>query len=392
MKLENIRVVDLSLFLPGPTLTLMMADQGAEVIKIESIDEGEPNRHIGQLRDGVSVYFANTHRGKKSVALNLKHPAGQRAFARLVATADVVVEAFRPGVAARLGVDYDSVCRYKPDIVYVSISAFGQSGPLADRPAHDLAVEAMCGLLSINVDQHGTPVMPAMPSGDMLAAALGLSGVLMALLRKAQTGRGDYLDLAMMDAILASMPNNVGAVFADKSAPVPDVERAWGGNAFYRIYQTADGKHVVLGGAEMKFVRNFLGALGRPDLIAMCDGPPGPRQLPVRQFLDETFRTRTQAQWIEFCVPLDMGFAPVNDLRQGFDLPQVQQRGMRLVDERGWEHIGTPFHFRHEPGAVSFVVPAHGAQTRHMLDELGFSDEEIEAMIAAGAVAGPPMT
>ena len=225
MKLENIRVVDLSLFLPGPTLSLMMADQGADVIKVESIDGGEPNRHIGQQRDGVTVYFAATHRGKKSVALNLKHPEGQRAFARLVATADVVIESFRPGVAARLGVDYDSVCRHKPDIVYVSISAFGQDGPLADRPAHDLAVEAMCGLLSTGVDQAGRPVLPAMPSGDMLAATLGLSGVLMALLRRERTGRGDYLDLAMMDAILACMPNSVGAVFADKRAPVPDEER-----------------------------------------------------------------------------------------------------------------------------------------------------------------------
>ena len=387
MKLQDLRVVDLSLFLPGPTLTLMMADQGADVIKVEPIGEGEPNRHIGQQRDGVSVYFAATHRGKRSVALNLKHPDGQRAFARLVATADVVVEAFRPGVAARLGVDYDSVCRHKPDIVYVSISAFGQDGPLAGLPAHDLAVEAMCGLLSNGVDREGRPVMPAMPSGDMLAAALGLSGVLMALLRRARTGRGDYLDLAMMDAILASMPNSVGAVFADQRPPVPDEERVWGGNAFYRIYDTQDGQHVVLGGAELKFVRNLLEALGRPDLIDLCDGPPGPRQLPVQAFLDMTFRTRTKAQWIEFFAPLDVCFAPVNNLRAGFDLPQVAHRGMRLVDGRGWEHIGTPFHFRNEPGTVNFNVPALGEQTRHVLDELGFTGEEIAAMLAAGAVA-----
>lgn len=387
MKLEGIRVVDLSLFLPGPMLSLMMADQGADVIKVESIDEGEPNRHIGQQRDGVTVYFAATHRGKKSVALNLKHPAGQRAFARLVATADVVVEAFRPGVAKRLGVDYDSVRKHKPDIVYVSISAFGQDGPLAGRPAHDLVVEAMCGLLSNNVDRDGRPVLPAMPSGDMLAAALGLSGVLMALLRRERTGRGDYLDLAMMDAILASMPSSVGAVFADKRPPVPDEERIWGGNALYRIYETSDGRHVVLGGAEIKFARNLLTALGRPDLITMCDGPPGARQLPVRQFLEETFRTRTQAEWVAFCASLDVCFSPVNDLRQGFDLHQVQHRRMRLIDERGWEHIGTPFHFRVEPGMVNFAVPGHGEQTRSVLDELGFRPEEIAEMIADGAAA-----
>ena len=386
MKLEGIRVVDLSLFLPGPNLTLMMADQGADVIKVESVDEGEPNRHIGQMRDGVSVYFAATHRGKRSVALNLKHADGQRAFARLVASADVVVEAFRPGVAARLGVDYDSVRKHKPDIVYVSISAFGQDGPLADRPAHDLAVEAMCGLLSNNVDAHGRPCMPAMPSGDMLAAALGLSGVLMALLRRQTTGKGDYLDLAMMDAILASMPNNVGAAFAEQRAPIPDEERAWGGNAMYRIYETCDARHIVLGGAEAKFARNLLNVLQRPDLIPLCLGPPGAGQLPVREFFTTTFRTKTQAQWIEFFAPLDVCFAPVNDLRQGFDLPQVQHRRMRLMDDRGWEHIGTPFHFRDEPGQVTFDVPNHGEQTRGVLGELGFSNDEIAAMVASGAV------
>ena len=309
MKLEGIRVVDLSLFLPGPTLSLMMADQGADVIKVESIDEGEPNRHIGPQRDGVSVYFAATHRGKRSVALNLKHADGQRAFARLVSTADVVVEAFRPGVAKRLGVDYDSVRAHRPDIVYVSLSAFGQSGPLAARPAHDLAVEAMCGLLSINVDRDGRPVLPAMPAGDMLAAALGLSGVLMALLRRARTGEGDYLDLAMMDAILASMPNSVGSTFANKQPPVPDEERTWGGNAFYRVYATADGRYIALGGAEPKFAMNLLTALGRADLAPLCAGPPGVTQLPVRTFLESTFLAHSQAHWLSFLADIDLCFA-----------------------------------------------------------------------------------
>jgi len=387
MKLEGIRVVDLSLFLPGPTLTMMMADQGADVIKVESIHEGEPNRHIGQQRDGVSVYFAETHRGKKSVALNLKHPSGQCAFARLVATADVVVESFRPGVAKRVGVDYDSVLKHKPDIVYLSLSAFGQDGPLASLPAHDLAVEAMCGLLSCNVDRDGRPVPPAMLSGDMLAAALGLSGVLMALLRRERTGQGDYLDMAMMDAILASVPSGVGAVFAEKRPPILQEERYWGGNAMYRIYETSDGRHVVLGATEIKFARNLLTALGRPELITLCDGPPGARQLPVRRFLEETFRTRTQAEWIEFFKSLDVCFAPVNNLRQGFDLDHVRYRRMNLIDERGWEHIGTPFHFRGEPGMINFTPPGHGEHTLLVLNELGFGSEEIDKMIADGAAA-----
>ena len=387
MKLEGIRVVDLSLFLPGPTLSLMMADQGADVIKVESIEEGEPNRHIGPVRDGVSVYFAATHRGKRSIALNLKLEQGQRAFARLVSTADVVVEAFRPGVAKRLGVDYESVRAHRADIVYVSLSAFGQSGPLAGRPAHDLAVEAMCGLLSINVDRAGRPVLPALPAGDMLAAALGLSGVLMALLRRARTGEGDYLDLAMMDAILASMPNSVGSTFANKLPPVPDEERTWGGNAFYRVYATADGRYIALGGAEPKFALNLLTALGRPDLAPLCAGPPGVPQLPVRAFLETTFLAHSQAYWLAFLANIDLCFAPVNDLRTGFDLEQVRHREMLLVDERGWEHIGTPFKFLREPGRVRFEAPGHGQHTRALLTELGYRAAEVNALLASGAAA-----
>ena len=171
MKLDGIRVLDLSLFLPGPTATLMLADHGAEVIKVESLGEGEPNRHIGQRRGDRSVYFDNTHRGKKSLALNLKDSRGRALFLELAQTADVIVEAFRPGVVKRLGVDYDAVGAVNPRIVYASISAFGQTGPLVGRPAHDLAVEALVGLLSNNVDRGGRPGLPAMPAGDMLAAA-----------------------------------------------------------------------------------------------------------------------------------------------------------------------------------------------------------------------------
>ncbi|MFP6835716.1 MAG: CoA transferase, partial [Pseudomonadales bacterium] len=160
MKLEGVKVVDLSSFLPGPTVTQMMADHGANVVRVESLGEGEPNRRIGQRRGDETVYFACTHRGKQSLSLNLKDSRGVELFMELVQSADVIVESFRPGVVARLGVDYDQVVKVKPDIVYASISAFGQDGPLVLNPAHDLAVEAMCGLLSNNTDSNGTPVMP----------------------------------------------------------------------------------------------------------------------------------------------------------------------------------------------------------------------------------------
>jgi len=386
MKLRGITCLDLSLFLPGPTVTQMMADHGARVIKIESLGEGEPNRHIGARRRGETVYFTCTHRGKESLGLNLKDPAGLEIFLALARDADVIVESFRPGVVKRLGVDYDTVSALNPRIVYASISAYGQTGPLAGDPAHDLAVEAMCGLLSNNVDAHGTPVMPAMPAGDMLAATLTLSGILMALYRRGETGLGDYLDVAMMDSILACMPNSMGAVFADRVPPVPQNERIWGGNALYRIYATSDGGHITLGGSELKFARNLLTALGREDLIALCELPPGPGQLPVVAFLNETFATRTKAEWVAFFSGLDVCFAPVNDLRTGLDLPQTRHREMCIEDAAGREHLGTPLKFSAEPAELNLRAPAHGEHTAAILSGLGYDAERIRELNARGVI------
>ena len=380
MKLEGITCLDLSLFLPGPTVSQLMADHGARVIKVENLGEGEPNRHIGQTRDGESVYFACTHRGKESLTLNLKDPRGLDIFMALARRADVVIESFRPGVVNRLGVDYEAVKAVKPDIVYASISAYGQSGPLVSDPAHDLAVEAMCGLLSNNVDSQDRPVIPGMPAGDMLAATLTLSGILMALFRRRDTGEGDYLDVAMMDSILACMPNSMGAAFADRKPPLPREERIWGGNALYRIYETSDGQHVALGGSEIKFARNLLTKLDRPDLIELCGLPPGPGQLPVVAFLEETFQQRTRAEWELFFEGLDVCFAPVNDLRTALDLPQTRHREMCLRDEAGREHLGTPLKFLGEPAELNLKAPSHGEQTDPILAELGYDARTVQSL------------
>ncbi len=276
MKLEGIRVLDLSLFLPGPFLTQMMADHGADVIKLEPVNGGEPNRGIGPLRDGVSVYFANTHRGKRSIQLNLKSETGREMALGLAAGVDVVVEAFRPGVIQRLGLDYESVKSRNPGVVYASLSAFGQTGPYVKKPAHDLAVEAYAGILSANLGFDGKPAIPAFQAADMITSMMGLSAVLMALLRRRDTGAGDYIDLAMMDSLIACIPNNLGSVFAEKEPPVVRDGRTWGGYAMYNIYETSDNRYIVLGASEMHFAEAVLTKLGRPDLIPLCEPPPGP--------------------------------------------------------------------------------------------------------------------
>jgi crotonobetainyl-CoA:carnitine CoA-transferase CaiB-like acyl-CoA transferase len=383
MKLEGIRVVDLSLFLPGPAMTQVMADHGAEVIKVES-PEGEPNRKIGPEREGISVYFANTHRGKKSLVLDLKQAAGVEALLRLAETADVFVESFRPGVVDRLGVGHRAVAARAPQIVYVSISAFGQTGPYRDRPAHDLAVEAMSGVLSVNLGWDDRPFAPAIACADMAASNMALSGVLMALLRRQATGKGDYLDIAMMDALIASLPNAYGLSMTERRQPVAKHERTWGGNAMYRVYETKDGRFIALGGAELKFAANLFTALGRPDLILLCALPPGPGQDPVRDFLTQTFLTKTQAEWVQWMTGKDIAFAPVKTLREGLDDPQTRHRAMVVQDARGWEHLGIPIRFANEPGEIRSDPPAHGQHSEAILRSLGFAEADLADMKADG--------
>jgi len=386
MKLADLRVIDLSLFLPGPLATQMMADHGAEVIKVESIQEGEPNREIGAKRDGVSVYFSNTHRGKKSLALNLKDPEGVEVLMRLAEKSDVLVEAFRPGVVERLGIGYAQVSKRAPQIVYASIAAFGQTGPYRDIAAHDLATEAMTGVLSLNRGGDGRPAIPALANADMLASMMTLSGILMALYRRKASGKGDFLDMAMADALLACLPNNMGTAMTERRQPDLKSERALGGNALYQIYETRDGDFVVLAGQELKFAKNLLEPLGRPDLVALCKLPPGPGQDPVRAFLRETFRTRTKAEWVEWFKGRDVAFAPLRTLPEALDDAHFRARGMVLKDQRGWDHLGIPIAFRDEPGRVQFDAPAHGAHGTEILESLGYAEADVERLAARGVV------
>ena len=195
-KLSGITVIDLTQFLPGPMLSVMMADHGARVIKIEPA-AGDPARSQAPYENGHSVWFANLNRGKQSVVLDLKSEPGKAALAELIRDADVFLEGFRPGVMNRLGFDYAAVRQLNPRIVYCSISAFGQEGALAHHPAHDMAVQALSGFLSVNDGVGGTPAVPGAPAADMAAGLTALAAVLMALLGRERTGEGDYIDCAM---------------------------------------------------------------------------------------------------------------------------------------------------------------------------------------------------
>jgi crotonobetainyl-CoA:carnitine CoA-transferase CaiB-like acyl-CoA transferase len=385
MKLAGVKVVDLSLFLPGPHLTMMMADHGAEVVKIEPYNDGEPGRRIGLAEDGETVFFRNTHRGKRSLRLNLKHPEGREILLRLADRADVLVESFRPGVADRLGVGYAEVSERSPHLVYCSISAFGQTGRYRDRPAHDLAVEAMAGLVSVNLSPEDRPAMPGVAAADMAGSLMALSGILMALLRQRVTGRGDYLDIAMHDALLAWTANVLGPVFTEGCPPVPKQERTWGGAAFYNLYETSDGRWLALGASEPKFAETFLAKAGRSDLAPYARRPPG-EQGPLISCLRDLFRERTLAEWLAWLDGMDVAYAPVRSLADAIEDPHTHERGMVLVDERGRRHLGVPIQFAHEPAQPQLRSPGLGEHTDEIVTGLGYDRTEIDRLRAEGGI------
>lgn len=372
MKLDGLRVVDLSLFLPGPHLTTMLADHGAEVFKIEPPGDGEPTRHIGYRSGDASVWFRNTHRGKKSIVLDLKNPEDHARLLDLADTCDVMIEAFRPGVVQRLGVDYATIAKRNPGIVYASIAGFGQTGPERLRPAHDLGIEALSGIVSLNLGQDGQPAQPHMPVADINGSMMALAGILMALYRRQKTGAGDYIDISMQDATVSWLPNAVGAVFAEDRAPVVQQERSWGGHSFYNIYPTKDQKHVVLSGVEPKFIRTLLTDLNRPDLISTAMQPPGPDQETVKVFLRKTFLEKTRDEWDTWMVGRDICYAPVLDLHEALHQPQLVERDMIFRDAEGHLHIGNPIKFMHEPAQINTDIPAMGQHN----DLVGKSTEQ----------------
>ena len=380
MKLEGIRVLDLSAFLPGPHMTMMLADHGADVIMVEPANGvGEPTRVIG-YRDAedVSVWFRNIARGKRSLKINLKDDGGRRLFHELVKTADVLVEAFRPGVVDRLGVDYATLSGLNPRLVYCSISAFGQDGPLRDRPAHDLAVQAAAGLLALNrgLEDH-KPAAPNVPAADAIASLMAASAILMALLGRERTGRGDYIDLSMYDALLAWTPNVTGPVFGDNAHPEPKTMRSFGGAAMNHIYETADGEFLVLGGSEVKFARNLLTAFDRLDLLPFAEIEPGPEQEPLRAFFRERFAERSRAHWELFLEPVDCCWAFVRSLKDAFEDPHTLHRRMLLTDERGNRHIGPPIKYADESARPDLKIPDYGEHSIEIGRSLGIDEETL---------------
>ncbi len=356
-KLDHVKVLDLSMFLPGPYISSCLADFGADIIKVEP-PHGDPGQFIGQeTQNGQHTLYRNVNRGKKIARVDLKSKIGQEWLEKKMRSADILVESFRPGVAARLGADYEAARRINPKIIYCSVSAFGQNGPLHDKPAHDLALMAMGGALSNTLGRDGFPAMPGLATADMLAALNGVNGVLIALLNRERSGEGAHIDISMHHSVMSALPNVMGFAQIGAQEPSWPDERSTGGSAFYRIYEGSDQLKFVLGAQELHFAENALAALDLTEFLPLCARGPGPHQSPLIERLEDIFSKQTRNYWLSFFEDIDMSITPVLSMDEAITHPQALARGIVVSAGDGYRYIKNPVTFAHDDESTSYADP-----------------------------------
>ncbi|SEH17233.1 Crotonobetainyl-CoA:carnitine CoA-transferase CaiB [Natronorubrum sediminis] len=390
MQLNGVRILDLTRLLPGPYATQLLADSGAEVIKVEDTGAGDYARH-GQPRSerDVGAIFEMVNRGKKSVSIDLKSDEGTEAFYRLVESADVVFEQFRPGVVDRLGIDYETLCSYNEDLIYCSLTGYGQEGPWSDRAGHDLNYVGLAGLLDMTRESPSDkPQMPGYPIGDMSGGLFSAFAITEALLsRELGNTNGEYIDVAMSD-VVASFSQSVTyqALTGDPAEPRPGETALSGKFPWYDSYATADGKWVTLAALEPKFWRAFCEAVGAEHLIDAHDDHDTETFATVRAELEDLFAERTREEWEDALGDVDAAFGGVYTPAEMVEHPQLEAREMIERPENAPSRIGFPARSSEAPAGAGETLPAQGEHTDSVLSAVGYSDAELEELRDADAI------
>jgi crotonobetainyl-CoA:carnitine CoA-transferase CaiB-like acyl-CoA transferase len=378
LPLEGIRILDSAHQYPGPYCSMLLGDLGAEIIKIEPPKGGDPAR-------GNPGFFRAINRNKKSVTLNLKTPSAKEILLRLAEDADVFTEGFRPGVVKRLGVDYDTLRKINPRLVYCSISGYGQDGPYRDLPGHDLNYMAMSGLLNSIRDKEGNHVPPGVAIGDLSSGMFAVIGIMAALMARDKTGRGQYIDVSMFDGLLSWMSIRFGLYFQGGSSARPY-------DAGYGVFKAGDGKSFTLGIAhENWFWDRLCRAVGLPEYV----GLPGPERHQRRKELvgklEERFSLKPMEEWIKILVEADVPVAPINTPEQVVEDPQVIFREMiqeiMISPGESIKQVVFPVKFSETPAAMQSPPPELGEQTEEVLRMAGYTQQDLERFKAEGAIS-----
>ncbi len=370
--LTGIRILDLSRLLPGPFCTRMLADMGAEVIKIEEPVRGDYAREFVPRRGDFACWFMEVNRNKKSVALDLKQESARRTFFKLVETADVVVESFRPGVLQKLGVDFAAAKQRNPKIVYCSITGYGPQGPLVNQADHDIGYQSLAGLVSLSGEKDGKPAIPGTLLADMQASSIAGMSILAALYHAQKTGQGQEISISLFDVCLAAVPGVSAAYFGNGFVSQRGNNWLSGASPNYNVYETQDRRYVTLGCLEQKFWDNLCDLLERPDLKPMIQAEE--KYAYLKEELQKIFKTRTMREWEQLARGKDTCLAPVLNYDEALAVNQTLTNRMVLETEDPelgkYKTMGFVPHFSATPCELYRRAPRLGEQTQEILGDL----------------------
>jgi len=383
LPLEGVKILDLSRYLPGPFCTQMLADFGAEVIKIEDPKGGDLMRHVPPLIDGESAGFYSVNRNKKSITLDLKKEEGKAILKRLVAGSDIVVDQFRPGVMDKMGLGYEQLREINEGIIYCAITGYGLDGPLRDAAGHDLNYLSLAGVAGLNGTYQGMPAICGMQIADIAGGTLYAAiAILLALASRQKTGQGQLCDIAMMDGSISMLVLTLGQWGGWGKLPEMGDDLLGGGYAFYQIYTTKDNKFVSLGALEDKFWAGFCNKLGKPNYIKQQFDKSLQRDMIAD--IQMVMQEKTRDEWVEFFADSDICFTPILTLEEMCEHPQVLAREMifKLINARGSGKdvalTGVPIKLSGTPGVAKLTFPQLGEHTEEILSTAGYKYEEIE--------------
>jgi len=389
--LKGLKVIDFTTLLPGPFATMMLADMGAEVLRIVSGSRPDLAAFVPPCLPGtnLSCATATLGRGKRCMTLNLKDPRATAIVGRLIADHDILIEQFRPGVMAKFGLDYGTLKKLNPALIYCSLSGYGQTGPLRDRAGHDINYLARSGLMSYSGGKSTGPQLMGMQIADVAAGSNNaVIGILAAVIYRQRTGEGQQIDVAMTDGAVAFNALAGAAYLVDGAEPRRG-EEILNGGSLYDFYETKDGGHLSFGGLEPQFFAAFCRTIGRPDLIAAGIAPPDGRR--VKGEVRAILKTRTRDEWMALFSRVEACVEPVLGLGEALAEPQTAARGLVVevaAAGRGTvKQIGHPIRYSATPPQYRSAGVCAGTHTREVMRELGYSETEIEEAERSGLFA-----
>ena len=389
LPLKGVRVLDFSRLLPGPFATQLLADLGAEVIKVEDTGAGDYMRTVPPTVQGVSYAYLMVNRGKRSLAVDLQTQEGREILYKLVPSADVIVEQFRPGVMKKLGMDYPRLARMNRRVVYCSFSGYGQTGPSKDLAGHDITFLAHAGILGVTAARDGKPVIPGVPMADLASAYNAAFSILVALRTRDRTKKGEFIDVSIFDSAVSLMVLNFARFLATGEEPVAGEALLTGTFPFYNLYETRDGRWMAVAVVEPKFWQRMCEILGVPELSASQFSDERTKAHVMRAVIDR-FRTRTLAEWEPLFLKEHLPVIGVRNVSQVLKDPQVRARGLLpTADIPGlWKMPVLAHPAKH---SVSRTItparaPSQGQDTAAILRSLGYSRNRITELAKKGVI------